>query len=280
LWNPSSVRVDAAGNVFFVDNQNLRVRKINTAGIISTVAGTGSGGYSGDGGPATDATLSSTSGIWLDATGNMFIADAYNYVIRKVTPSGIISTVAGNNSAGFSTDGTPATAAMLGMPLGISGDIFGNLYISEYDNLRIRKVSAAGILSTIAGTGTAGYTGDGGASDAATIDGPNGIAFNSYGLMYFADANRHVIRSIKLPATGVASVVSKASKIFPNPAHDILTIDCSSLIGDIVIRNVAGETVYTNTCKKEQLQINVAQRPVGTYFLTINNTDIQKFVKE
>ena len=154
--------MDGAGNFFIADRFGRRIRKVDGAGILTTVAGTGARGFSGDGGPATDAALNSTNGVAVDGAGNLFIADSGNNRIRKVDGAGIITTVAGGGGRGFSGDGGPATAAALRFPLGVAVDGAGNLFIADSSNNRIRKVDGAGIITTVAGTGAFGFSGDGG----------------------------------------------------------------------------------------------------------------------
>jgi hypothetical protein len=166
------VAVDASGNIYIADYENNRIRKVSAAGIITTVAGNGSAGYSGDGGPATSAQLDLPSGVAVDATGNLYIADTFNSRIRKVSAAGIITTVAGNGSIGYSGDSSPATSARLSYPLGVAVDATGNLYIADSYNHRIRKVSAAGIITTVAGNGSPGYHGDGGPATSAQLNRP------------------------------------------------------------------------------------------------------------
>ncbi|NDC43429.1 MAG: hypothetical protein EBZ77_18090, partial [Chitinophagia bacterium] len=187
---------DGRGNLYVVDNSNQRIRKINSSGIVSTFAGTGRAGYSGDGGPATAAQIRDPNRLGIDPFGNVYIADANNNVIRKVDTNGIITTVAGNTTGSFAGDGGQATAASLHTPLGVGFDIAGNMYIADAGNNRIRKVAPNGIISTFAGYGTAGYTGDGGAATAAAIDYPNGITVDRNCNVYFADWNRNVVRKI------------------------------------------------------------------------------------
>ena len=175
---PFGVFVDAAGNLFIADVGNHRIRKVDPAGTISTVAGTGVGGFSGfsgDGGPATEAQLHFPAGVFVDAAGNLFIADASNHRIRKMDPAGTISTVAGTGVEGFSGDGGPATEAQLHFPAGVFVDAAGNLFIADASNHRIRKVDPAGTISTVAGTGTAGFSGDGGPATGAQLNGPSGV---------------------------------------------------------------------------------------------------------
>ncbi len=165
---------------------------------INRFAGTVTPGFSGDGGAAAAAQLNTPTGIALDASGNVYFADTMNNRIRKIDLKGIIVTVAGSGAAGFGGDGGVATAAQLNNPRGIAVDTAGNFYVSDTQNHRIRRVSSNGIITTVAGIGTAGYGGDGGAATAATINTPEGIAVDSLGNIYFADTNNHRIRRIAL----------------------------------------------------------------------------------
>jgi sugar lactone lactonase YvrE len=185
------VAVDPSGNLYVADRNNGRILKRSaTDGSISTYAGSGSSGYSGDNGPATSAQLNNPHGLALDTSGNLYIADTNNHRIRKVATDGTISTVAGDGTGLFSGDGGPATAAELRRPYGVAVDGAGNLYISDSENYRIRKVNAATqSISTIAGTGSSGYTGDDGAAASAPLCGPRGIRVDSAGNLYFADIN-------------------------------------------------------------------------------------------
>jgi sugar lactone lactonase YvrE len=166
------VALDAAGNLYIADTSNQRIRKVDASGTISTVAGNGSSGFSGDGGAATLAQLNFPQGVALDAAGNLYIADLSNQRIRKVDASGTISTVAGNGTQGFSGDGAAATLAQLTIPQGVALDAAGNLYIADRNNQRIRKVDASGTISTVAGNGTFGFSGDGGAATLAQLWNP------------------------------------------------------------------------------------------------------------
>ncbi len=205
LYQPYGVAFDGAGNMYIADNENNRIRKVTTAGIITTVAGTGAQGYSGDGGQATAAELYTPTGIALDAAGNLYIVDEDNFVIRKVTTAGIITTVAGNNAGGYSGDGGQATAAEILRPYGMTVDAAGNLYIADTQNNRVRKVNTSGIITTIAGTGTGAYGGDGGQASSADLYSPSGVIFDATGNLYIADTQNNCIR--KVNTSGIITTI-------------------------------------------------------------------------
>ncbi len=208
LNNPTNVVSDAAGNLYIADWSNNVVRKVNPLGIISTYAGNASAGFSGDGGPATAAQLFQPEGVALDASGNLYIADRVNNVIRMVNSAGIISTIAGTpHSAGNGGDGGPAMSAQLVGPTSVAVDVFGNIIIGDADNNTVRRISTAGIISTIAGTGTQGYAGDGGQATAAFLNQPYGVGADMAGNVYIADFGNAVIRKVNY-STGVISTIA------------------------------------------------------------------------
>ncbi|MBZ5626001.1 MAG: hypothetical protein LAQ69_46030 [Acidobacteriia bacterium] len=252
--------MDASGNLYISDVGNNRVRKVFSDGTIKTVAGNGSSGYAGDGGPATSAGLNSPAGIAVDASGNLYIADVGNNRVRKVFSDGTIKTVAGNGSSGyagdggvgaptavamapsgnliladpennvirevlstgavrviagtgetgFSGDGGPAIMAKLNHPSHIALDASGAIYISDSDNVCIRKIDARGYITTIAGIGEVGFSGDGGPAVAARLNRPAGIAIDSVGNIYVADAGNNRVRQISL--TGIISTTMDGLK--------------------------------------------------------------------
>ncbi|MFI1740872.1 RICIN domain-containing protein [Streptomyces sioyaensis] len=206
LNGPYGIAVDSAGTLYFSDYYNHRVRKVTTDGKISTVAGTGAAGFSGDNGPAVSAQLNYPRHVAVDSAGAVYITDTNNHRIRKITADGKISTVAGTGTAGFDGDDGPATAARLNLPLGVAVDGTGILYICEYHNNRVRKVTTDGKISTVAGTGTAGFGGDGGPAVAAQLNHPHGVVVDGAGDLYIADADNHRVR--KVTADGKISTVA------------------------------------------------------------------------
>lgn len=197
LYHPSWLCTDNADNIYFVDQNGDVIRKIDHAtGIITTITGNLPAGYSGDGGPLVNAQFFSIAGISFDASGNMYIADNGNNVIRKVNAAGIINTVAGNHTQGYSGDGGAATAAALHAPYAPVFDQAGNMYIPDLGNYRIRKVTAAGIISTYAGTGVYGYTGDGGPATAAALGFGWTLAIDNADNLYIGDAGNDVVRKV------------------------------------------------------------------------------------
>ena len=224
---PRGVALDGAGNLYIADSLNQRIRKVNAAGVITTVAGDGTEGYGGDGDAALAAQLNRPFGVMPDGAGNLYIADTGNHRIRKVNAAGRISTVAGDATrgyGGYGGDGGAALAAQLNSPIGMALDGAGNLYIADAGNHLIRKVDTAGVITTVAGSGTAGFSGDGGAAVAAQLNSPAGMALDGAGNLYIADAGNHLIRRLTpvstprisaggvVPATGTPLV----SRISPN----------------------------------------------------------------
>ena len=195
LLNPQGVAADTSGNVYIADYNvnNGRIRKVSSAGIITTFAGTGT---SGDGGPATSAYLYAAQGVSADISGNVYIID--NNRIHKVDNTGIITIIAGTGT-GSSGDGGPGTSAQLNNPKGLSADISGNVFIADSSNNKIRMINSAGIITTIAGTGTGGSNGDGGLATVAQLNNPYGVSVDSNGNVFIADFISNKIRLIFQP---------------------------------------------------------------------------------
>jgi uncharacterized protein (TIGR03437 family) len=196
LNGPRGVTEDIYGNLYIAEFYGQRVRKVTPTGTITTLAGNGTQGYSGDGGPATSAELNGPYRVTVDLAGNVYIPDSGNSRVRKVSPDGTITTFAGNGSSGYSGDGGPATSAVLNYPEAVAFDLAGNYYIADEGANVIRKVNPSGIISTAVGTGTAAYTGDGGPATSATLDGPVGIQVDASGNLYISDQLNNVIRKV------------------------------------------------------------------------------------
>ncbi len=204
---PSAIVFDATGNLYIAETASHVIRKIDTTGNITTIAGTGIQGFSGDNGPASSATLDSPQGLALD-TANLYIADTHNHRIRKlVFATGTITTIAGTGTQGFSGDNAAATTAQLDLPTALALDTNNNLYFADTGNHRIRKISANGVITTIAGTGTQGFSGDNALATSTAIDSPTGLALDSNNNLYFADTHNHRIRKITA-ATGIITTIA------------------------------------------------------------------------
>ena len=202
--------VDSSGNVYIADTNNHRIRKIDTNGIIITIVGTGTRTFSGEGGLATQASLATPSGIALEGSGNLFIADSLNSRIRKIDKAtGIITTIAGTATAGFSGDGGLATSSQLTAPSGIVFDSLGSMYIADTGNSRIRKIDKNGIITTVAGNGNSGFSGDWGSATQASLATPYGIAVDKDNNLFIAYSGNNRIR--KVDATGKITTVAGTS---------------------------------------------------------------------
>lgn len=209
------VKMDHAGNLYISDRSNRRIRKVNTSGIISTYAGTTPGGYGGDGGQATAAQLNILNGIGIDKYGRIFIADGPNNRIRKVDTSGIITTITGTGFSGFSGEGTPATGAQVSDAYGVATDTMGNVYIADSYNNRIRRIDTGGIITTIAGDGTVGFSGDGLAATAAQLSWPTSIVADNAGNIYFTDNENNRVR--KINSAGIISTIAGSGTTGTSP---------------------------------------------------------------
>ena len=193
--------LDSAGNLYIADTGNHRIRKVDSSGIITTIAGTGERGFGGDGRAAVAAQLWSPAGVVLDRAGNLYIADRGNHRIRKVDSSGVITTFAGTEERGFGGDGGPAVKAQLWSPSGVATDSTGNLYIADRGNQRVRKVDFLGVITTVAGTGERGFGGDGRPADQAQLTSPADVAVDGAGNIYIADRGNYRIRKVDSSGT-------------------------------------------------------------------------------
>ena len=194
LQEPWGIVFDDDGNLFIADRDNHAIRKVDPTGVITTVAGSGDRGFSGDGDPAIEADLSRPQSVAIDREGNVYFSDSDNHVIRRVGVDGVITSIAGTGEAGYSGDGGLATAATIIDPNGLVFDLQGNLYFVDDSANVVRRIGADGVITTVAGTGEAGFAGDGGPGTAAALSAAGDIIFDEVGNLYIADAGNHRIR--------------------------------------------------------------------------------------
>ena len=207
---PRAVAADAAGNLYIADSGDHRIRKIDSEGTITTVAGTGEAGYGGDGGPATLARLDHPDGVAVDGEGNVYIADSENHRIRKIDTLGIITTFAGTGIRGYRGDGGPAAGAQLSFPAGVAVDGEGTAYVADSWNHRVRKVDRGGTITTLAGRGFRGYAGSGGPAAQAALANPMGVSVDTEGNVYVADTWNHRVR--RIDGSGIISTLGGSGR--------------------------------------------------------------------
>ena len=344
---PAGITVDSNGNVYFADAYNQRIRKIDlSTGIISTFAGSGpvgvsAGGFSGDGGAATNAKLNVPEGIAFDNLGNLYVADGNNYRIRKINPAGIISTIVGNGLQGLKVgDGGPATAARC-YPVDLVVDNAGNLFFTQPlstirkvnssgiistiagdtvsfvyngDNIpatsanidpyyisisnenllfisdartnnRIRMIDASGIIHTVAGNGTGSTSGDNGPATASEIAGPSGIAFDHCGNLYIGQVGNPRIRKVAYNPTPCPHLDVKETKepqtltIYPNPAENELHVDNVKATTEYRLLNITGIIEQSGTLKQGNNSISVQYLPAGVYVLVMAGESGERVVR-
>ncbi len=343
LWVPSSVKLDTSGNIFILDAGNFRLRRIDAStGVINTIAGTGVLASTGDGGPATAATLGNPQDICIDKQGNIYVADFFSDRVRKINTAGIISNFAGRNGViGYSGDGSRADTCKIGAlaglciddigyiyiadnsnssvfkvntsgiikkiagtslgnyiyngdeipattanidPVKIGVDKFGNLFIAEKANYRVRMVDGWGKIHTVAGIGTIGFSGDGGPATAAQLYYPSGIALDSCGNLYIPEANNNRVRKVTYPFCNYlnvsAPVMQTDAIIYPNPVSEELTINAVLPIEMVFITNTTGSVVLKKECNESKVSIAIGQLPQGVYFVQVNGKYAGRFMKE
>jgi hypothetical protein len=232
LNGPAGLAIDKDDNVFTAEIHNNVISRIDAkTGIISTVAGCGLKGYDGDGGPAIHARLNGPEAVFVDDYRNIYIADTYNHKIRKVdVQTGTITTIAGTGEAGYNGDGIKAYDSKMNCPAGVVADSYGNVYFNDYKNDRIRKVDPEGIISTCAGTGIHGYSGDGGPADKAMINDVYGLGIDKNNNIYIMDSLNFAVRKVDARSGIITTVVGKGK---PGPVIEFESI-CNSFIGGLL----------------------------------------------
>ena len=272
LNNPRGVAIDTKGNVYIADQANERIRKIDTQGIITTVIGNGTIGFSGDNGQATLAQLNNPYSLAIDRIGNIYVCDVDNQRIRKIDTTGIITSVAGNGTGGYSGDNEIATTAALNEPIGVATDTNGNIYIADGWNNRIRLVNNMGIINTIVGTGASGFAGDGNPAILATLYLPYGIAISKTGSIYIADNGNNRIRKTAIPTLIKNTIYKQELQIFPNPNNGSFTILISSTTkaeAFLSITNLLGQIILQTTLPTNTPTQIILKAPIGLYDLKV-----------
>ena len=268
-----NVAVDSWGNIYIGDGGNNVVRKVNAStGIITTFAGyyyhsgPGAGGFAGDNGPATAAELQDPGAIAVDSLGNVYIADANNNRIRKVNTTGIITTFAGTGGSGHIGDNGAATAAEIGAVLGLAADNSGNIFISDGYNNIIRKVDPAGIITTYAGNGMQGFSGDNGPAILAMMNEAYGISVDSSGILYIADASNARIRKVtSVPARINEQTANTEITLLPNPTNGNIFIRGAEHLS-IKVYDVIGQLIKE---EHNANNISIVEFPSGMYFINL-----------
>ncbi|MCC5466522.1 NHL domain-containing protein [Pelosinus baikalensis] len=230
LNGPAGLAVDKNDNVFVAEMHNHVIRKVDVGtGMITTVAGCGAKGFDGDGGLAVDAKLNGPAGVFIDSNENIFIADFLNHRIRKIDAmTGIINTIAGTGDTGYNGDNIKACDAKLNYPAGVIADSIGNVYFNDYKNNRIRKISTNGMISTYAGTGTYGYSGDGELAEQAQMNDVYGLAIDRYDNIYIIDSLNFAVRKVDAKTGRITTIVGKGEA---GPVNEFGSITNSFLGG-------------------------------------------------
>jgi trimeric autotransporter adhesin len=279
LKGPSGLAIDGTGNLYVADKNNNRIRKVSTAGIITTIAGTGATVYNGENIPATDANLYAPSAVALDGAGNAFILEYISPRVRRIDHAGFITTIAGTGTAGYSGDGGAAISAQFDRPIGLTIDNYGNLYVGATYNDRVRKISTSGIISSIAGNGLSGSDGDGGAATAARLSTPTGLALDASGNIMVCSFSGRRIRKI----SGVVSIPSSPTaptnssmQLYPNPNTGNFTVNLSTTgqnTARIVITDITGRVVKNMPFQTNEPIPITLDAPGGIYVITAFTDD-------
>lgn len=190
FWNPAGIAVDASGYIYVADSHNNRIRKVSPEGVVTTLAGMGVQGYAD--GPGATAKFYNPEGVALDASGNVYVADLHNNLIREISPEGVVTTLAGSGAIG--ADDGKGTKASFNSPYDVAVDAIGNVYVADTQNNMIRKINRGGVVSTLAGSGAQGAAD--GRGDAASFYRPFGLGLDAYGNIYVADSNNNKIRKV------------------------------------------------------------------------------------
>jgi len=276
FYYPTGIAVDVSGNMYVADYYNHKIRKISPAGVVSTLAGSTGGSADGTG---TTAQFNYPQGVAVDASGNVYVADSYNNKIRKITPAGVVSTLAGSN-AGY-VDGT-GTVAKFYYPQGVAVDVSGNMYVADTYNHKIRKITSAGVVTTVAGNLDA-YTD--GTGTTAQFNYPSGVAVdNALGNLYVADYSNHKIRKITGAVLNTTSYAEAGDfTVYPNPSNGVFNIEAQNN-ATVTVFDVVGKQIVTKKIAIGTATVNLSNFTAGVYFAKIttenNQTQTVKLIKQ
>jgi len=281
----AGLSIDNDGNLYIADMNSAKVRKVDTSGIISTIAGNGSFTYTVDGIPATNAQINPVR-LTFDRAKNLVMADKYNSRILRIDDDGIIHTIAGNGSYTYTVDGIPATNAQIN-PLRITLDRSNNLVIADKYNRRILRIDDDGIIHTIAGNGISDYSGDGGPATAASFNFPAGVVYDTCGNLYIAESTNRRVRKVSFNPSCLPLGVQDMSinnvgevLLYPNPTNSKVTVEGKS-IRSVAVCNVLGQLVYEMAYKKaDKLTVDISSLSPGIYMVRVNDVWVGKVVKE
>ncbi len=269
---PRGICIDGSGNLYVADFFNHKIRKITPAGVVTTFAGTGSSGNVNATGTA--ASFNRPSGVCIDFAGDLYVADQLNHRIRKITPAAVVTTLAGSTS-GF-VDAT-GTAARFNLPYGVCADASNTIYVCDFNNQRVRKITPAGVVTTFAGNGTA--SGVDGVGTGATFNGPIGPCIDAIGNIYLADQFNHKIRRISNPTAGITENTANTKiEVYPNPTTDVINIDLKSA-SKVTVTNSLGQIVTEQTMNAGKQTISLQNHAKGIYFVTILQNEKQQTTK-
>jgi hypothetical protein len=285
ITQPNDICFDRHGNLYITDPANYRIRKVNTLGVISTFAGDGTSGNSGDGGPATLAKFTLIYGIKADKYDNIYVADWSDGKVRKINTTGEINTIAGTGLLTYNGDNIPAINANI-VPIRLVLNSLGELFITDYTNFRIRKIDTFGVIHTVAGNGVSGYSGDGELAINAKLNGLNGLSVDSCDNV-FVSSHFTRIRKIEFNSDCIPTSVKDENtnhnvsvKLYPNPTNREVTIE-GKAISNVTVRNMMGQVVFEQAYKKsDKVMVDISHHPPGIYMVRVNNVWVGKVVKE
>jgi len=273
IWGPNGMVFDKYGNLYIADVGNSRVRKVSTSGIITTIAGTGVEGYNGDNILAVDAQIGKPSGLAIDNFDRLYIGDQVNNRIRRVNKDGVIQTIAGVGLSGVLGDNISATEARIRSIRGIVIDKYQNIYFSDAVDHKVRKIGSDGIITTVAGTGTVGFSGDGGNAVLARMIGPHGLALNKWGGLYIADFGNKRIRYVgNVVSVAEQGIKNNNTEVYPNPNNGRFYVEIPEGVkgvAEMVIMDVGGRVVgaYSGV-GGERVEVDLQVAP-GVYMYQI-----------